>query len=754
MGSCRLPSVLQSAVCEWLLMSLLFLHASFSFLVTRFARLCKLQAPCLLCSRLDHVFGNEKPRFYVDLICAFHKSEISSFAYCHVHRKLANVNEMCEGCLVSFATEKKSNSETYRLLVGKVGIEEVDENVDGEDVEVSLLTEDHTSGSSVTNRCSCCSVPFRHKSVRVNGRLSRKRENSLVSPSTRHLENHRVDGLSHVGYSEVKANSDSESENPLSEDAEDLKEGIEDRCLNPQPAADISNNLSMSLSDDTITEKLIQPTYSEPESSSYIPEDQLLNVGESRDASLASTVANGHNLEEIKPVTQKDPSYFSDVKSDTVMEKLIQVTCSEPESSLYIPEDQLLNVGEARDASSASAVGSGHDLEEIKPISQRDPSEFLDAKLNVGESPKPLSLTDTSPAQIDLNDAYKLAIGSKGRLTSPTVNEVITGRDSSKIHEDLRLLISQLSAARGLESPWHELSPSPRVHGQGDDLKFVDASSSAILQNITKTLSIERNESGFESFDGSIVSEIEGESPVDRLKRQVELDRKSMYLLYKELEEERNASAIAANQSMAMITRLQEEKASMQMEALQYQRMMEEQSEYDQEAIQKLNELLVRRENEMREIEAEVESYRKWFGDKLVADTDISSNPLFDFEDEKAYISDCLKKLERKLYMLSTNRMHVDISITNHTETSIDSDSNNGNHHLMDGNPSDLVAILNEVLRLNERLKVLEADRNFLEHTVNSLRNGNDGVRFIQEIVLQLQELRRIGITLGECSSS
>ena len=52
---------------------------------------------------------------------------------------------------------------------------------------------------------------------------------------------------------------------------------------------------------------------------------------------------------------------------------------------------------------------------------------------------------------------------------------------------------------------------------------------------------------------------------------------------------ERSASTIAANQTMAMITRLQEEKAAMQMEAPQYQRMMEEQSEYDQEALPSCN---------------------------------------------------------------------------------------------------------------------------------------------------------------------
>ncbi|KAK6926045.1 GTD-binding domain [Dillenia turbinata] len=42
---------------------------------------------------------------------------------------------------------------------------------------------------------------------------------------------------------------------------------------------------------------------------------------------------------------------------------------------------------------------------------------------------------------------------------------------------------------------------------------------------------------------------------------------------------ERSASAIAANNTNAMITRLQAEKAAVQMEALQYQRMMEEQAD-------------------------------------------------------------------------------------------------------------------------------------------------------------------------------
>ncbi|CAA7401460.1 unnamed protein product [Spirodela intermedia] len=88
-------------------------------------------------------------------------------------------------------------------------------------------------------------------------------------------------------------------------------------------------------------------------------------------------------------------------------------------------------------------------------------------------------------------------------------------------------------------------------------------------------------------------------------------ERRALSALYWELEEERNASAIAANQTMAMITRLQEEKAAVQMEALQYQRMMEEQSEFDQEALQMLNEILIKREKEKRELEKELDLLRK-----------------------------------------------------------------------------------------------------------------------------------------------
>ncbi|KAL5132048.1 Myosin-binding protein 2 [Glycine soja] len=146
-----------------------------------------------------------------------------------------------------------------------------------------------------------------------------------------------------------------------------------------------------------------------------------------------------------------------------------------------------------------------------------------------------------------------------------------------------------------------------------EKVPYTPTSLESLHQLHKKLLLLERKESGTEeSLDGSVISDIEGgEVTIDKLKSALKSERKALSTLYAELEEERSASAIAANQTMAMINRLQEEKAAMQMEALQYQRMMEEQSKYDHEALQLLNELMMKREKEKLELEKELEVYRK-----------------------------------------------------------------------------------------------------------------------------------------------
>ncbi|KAF2558079.1 hypothetical protein F2Q68_00013076 [Brassica cretica] len=181
------------------------------------------------------------------------------------------------------------------------------------------------------------------------------------------------------------------------------------------------------------------------------------------------------------------------------------------------------------------------------------------------------------------------------------------------------------------------------------------------------------------------------------------------------LEEERSASAVATNQAMAMITRLQEEKALFQMEALQNLRMMEEQAEYDMEAIQKLNDLLVEKEKLIQDLEAEIEYFRDQTPQKKKLDvaenvTEIK-NCLTGFNEERLYITSCLENLER-----------------------------NGEAHV------DNVATQESVSELSERVEKLKGDLYFLEHVVNSLGNEDESVEFVKEIASHLQTLRSLSM--------
>lgn len=281
--------------------------------------------------------------------------------------------------------------------------------------------------------------------------------------------------------------------------------------------------------------------------------------------------------------------------------------------------------------------------------------------------------TDTSSQiteSLELGDAYNLALGTRGRqLSGRLLEQQRSMTESTRASEDLKLLLSQLSFARNVDI---SSDMSPKVSISSEDSKAMQAYGMQIFQ---RRISLERNESNI-SIDGSIVSEIDGESELDRLKRQVEHDKKILVSLYKELEEERNASAIAANQAMAMITRLQEEKAAFHMEALQCVRMMEEQAEYDSEALQKANEMVMEKEKQIQDFEIELEVYRNQRSDvplsngprpepesdelqdivkridvetKMLDGDDTVRISLHQFEDEKQYILECLKKLEEKI---------------------------------------------------------------------------------------------------------
>ncbi|WZZ56888.1 hypothetical protein YC2023_056995 [Brassica napus] len=309
---------------------------------------------------------------------------------------------------------------------------------------------------------------------------------------------------------------------------------------------------------------------------------------------------------------------------------------------------------------------------------------------------------------LDLADTYNSIPHKEGSNDGEAHIEQWMKKDTSRVSEDLKSLLTHISSSRGIEL----LSPrgiSPKISSD-QETKDLDLDMQLLIQKRM----LERNESNL-SLEEVSVSEIEGESESDRLKRQVDYDRKLLTGLYKELEEERSASAVATNQAMAMITRLQEEKALFQMEALQNLRMMEEQAEYDMEAIQKLNDLLVEKEKLIQDLEAEIEYFRDQTPQKKKLDvaenvTEIK-NCLTGFNEERLYITSCLENLER-----------------------------NGEAHV------DNVATQESVSELSERVEKLKGDLYFLEHVVNSLGNEVESVEFVKEIASHLQTLRSLSM--------
>lgn len=143
-----------------------------------------------------------------------------------------------------------------------------------------------------------------------------------------------------------------------------------------------------------------------------------------------------------------------------------------------------------------------------------------------------------------------------------------------------------------------------------DTLSHIEGISS--LQELMDPKAVTSDTKSVDSSDATMSTDMESVElvSVDQLKSALAAARKSLNTLYTELENERSAAAIAADETMAMINRLQEQKAAMQMEAMQYQRLMEEQSEYNQEALQRVNELVVKRDKERQDMEREIELYR------------------------------------------------------------------------------------------------------------------------------------------------
>ncbi|CAM0903007.1 unnamed protein product [Alopecurus aequalis] len=415
------------------------------------------------------------------------------------------------------------------------------------------------------------------------------------------------------------------------------------------------------------------------------------------------------------------------------------------------------------------------------------------ASVNAGSAAKPSPTGSAVPSRIfaDRNSSTKNTFISRINLPSPRPSEIISARDNnSTTQQEVKAFLTQMSSVRGLDNSWTEGATSPDTNVHNDE-----------TNGTARRLSLERNYSMLEPLEMNLTTgEDEGEISLESLKRQIELNKKSISVLYKELDEERSASAIAASQAMAMINTLHQEKAAMQMEALHYLRMMEEQADHDHEVINNLHDLLTEREKELLDMDAETENCRRLlqheqfsggkFDDPIMDNTgQRDRNVLFDalngsslsfddlhgsdfmastmsgFEEEKAYILESLARLEEKLHR-STKRLASDDAknevglFGDHIgDESISVQQSVDENHKDECSCSPLAGDkMSEVTDLKDeillRVRALEDDHEFLKRVLSSLKDSTDGLQCVREITSHLQELRRVAAQQREPVSS
>ncbi|KAJ0624429.1 putative GTD-binding domain-containing protein [Helianthus annuus] len=107
------------------------------------------------------------------------------------------------------------------------------------------------------------------------------------------------------------------------------------------------------------------------------------------------------------------------------------------------------------------------------------------------------------------------------------------------------------------------------------------------------------------------VARVDIENECNVLREMVTNQQRTIEDLISDLEEERYASASAANEAMSMILKLQREKAEVEMEARQFKRFSEEKMDHDQQELMALEELLYRREQSIQSLTCEVQAYKR-----------------------------------------------------------------------------------------------------------------------------------------------
>ncbi|XP_068659572.1 myosin-binding protein 3-like [Aristolochia californica] len=646
----RITVVLVYTVLEWILIILLLLNSLFSYLISKFASFFGLQTPCLWCSRVDHVLEPQKGKFsYRSLICETHASEISKLGYCSNHRKLAEACDMCEDC----SSSRPSVGGAERRIAF-----------------FSFLSGDGASKSELGTKdlkCSCCGATLDEGLYSPYLLLKPSWDVLDCAPKGNLAKEKSTEAHNSDDFNDVKYLDPSKPDSPRDVDEDEIRKRIE--MAENQLLSDVSEDKVPKG-----TEKMAEET--DKNGAPMKPEQDLMDDHPflpSEGATVCeSSEDNGFS---IQLTCREDPSFiilsprFQHRPIEDLMvptESVDSMTTKGHRGPKINTEDEQLSDPEEFEVAESEIQNHREPVMQVEITFEGKEETALEELELVRGNESSSCFPESDYIRDSIQDKRHDIAQTQGSQILPgngeEIEAVVKNSDEYSAFQENKIVGTDNKCENGDSEACEEEQIAPRVHDpipvegltmghspsdekMSDDrqvMKFKDGGHYSLisqslpeneaverfeaeedkapetptyLENIHslhKKLLFERKESGTESLDGSVISDIEvGEVTIDRLKTALKAERKALCALYSELDEERSASAIAANQTMAMITRLQEEKAAMQMEALQYQRMMEEQSEYDQEALQLLNELMVKREKEKQELEKELELYRK-----------------------------------------------------------------------------------------------------------------------------------------------
>lgn len=106
--------VLVYAVLEWILIFLLLLSSTLSYLTEKFAACFGLKPPCTWCSRIDRVLQPDRNAHF----CDEHAREVSRLGYCSNHRRLAESGRLCSNCSPSRLADNAPATTGFSASIG------------------------------------------------------------------------------------------------------------------------------------------------------------------------------------------------------------------------------------------------------------------------------------------------------------------------------------------------------------------------------------------------------------------------------------------------------------------------------------------------------------------------------------------------------------------------------------------------------------------------------------------------------------